>query len=318
MDNPRGTRSLGRRLPRKTLIWVAIAVVGLVVIDVTLVLLAVGRTAPSQHGTPGPIPTFSSTPSAVEPSETATAAPGQTADPASVGSDQRRLLTALDGREAWRASSGICGGDEPVLQHTTDGGREWDTVALGTDVRAVSALRATTDGLSVLVAVGDDCTPTVRTSADDGATWVAGERGSAGSGVDGSSIELTSGRIESPCADPVDAYQGQYTTVVACAQEVDWRSGTEAWVHVALPDVQAIADAGNTYTLARLGSSTCSGLQIVRLPATQVTASTKVSPIGCWTEAGSDGSAAIDLAGKVLWAWAGDEVAVSADGGASW
>jgi hypothetical protein len=318
MDNRRGSRRLGRGLPRRALIWVAIAVVGLVVIDVVLVALAAGRTAPTQHGTPGPIPTFSSTPSADGPSRTPTAAPGETAVPEAAGSDQRRLLTALNGREAWRASGGTCDGDAPVLQHTTNGGQDWVTVALGADVREMAALRATDDGLSVLVAVGDDCTPTVRTSTDDGATWVAGQRGAAGSGIDGDSIELPSGRIESPCASPVDAYQGQYTTVVACADEVDWRSGTGAWVHVPVPGIQAIADAGNTYTLARLGASTCSGLQIVSLPATQVTPNTKVRPIGCWTEAGSDGPAAIDLVGKSLWAWLGDEVAVSADGGASW
>lgn len=320
MDTRRGTRGLPSSLPRTTLIGVAVAVVVLVVVDVVLVSLALGRTAPEQNGPAGPIPTFTSSPTAPATpgaSSTPSASASANADGAATGST-RHLLSAVDGKEAWRASSTSCSAGEPVLEHSVDGGATWVAVALGQDVRAVTALRATTDGLSITAGVGDTCTPTVRTSVDDGVTWTAGKRGAAGAGINDRAIELSTGRIESPCADPVDAYEGQYTTVVACNSQLEWRRNTGAWVSVALPGIQAITDAGDSYTLARLGSSSCEGVQIVSLPAARVTSGSQVAPIGCWSAAGSERPVAIDLAGTSLWAWAGDTVAVSPDGGASW
>lgn len=320
MDARRGTRGLGRSLPRTTLIGVAVAVVVLVVVDVVLVSLALGRTAPEQNGAAGPIPTFSSSPrpgGTPTPGASGTPSASASAD-ATADASTRHLLSAVDGTEAWRASSPSCSVGEPVLEHSVDGGATWVAVALGQDVRAVTALRATTDGLSILAGVGTACTPTVRTSVDDGVTWTAGKRGAAGAGITDRAVELSTGRIESPCADPVDAYEGQYTTVVACNSQLEWRRNTGAWVSVALPGIQAITDAGDTYTLARLGSSTCDGVQVVSLPGARVTSGSQVTPIGCWSGVGSERPVAIDLAGTSLWAWAGDTVAVSPDGGASW
>lgn len=320
MDTRRGVRGLGRSIPRTTLIWVAAVVVVLVVLDVVLVTLALGRTAPEQNGPAGPIPTYSSTPRS--PSSATPGASGTPTAPAEAGAadgvSARHLLSAINGKEAWRASSGSCSAAQPVLEHSVDGGATWVAVALGDDVRAVTALRATTDRLAVLVLVGDDCSPAVRTSVDAGATWSAGQPGAAGAGIHDATIVLSTGQVESPCADPVDAYQGQYTTLVACERQVSWRSGTGSWVAVPLPGIQAITDAGSTYTLARTGSSACDGVQIVSLAATRVTAGSQVSPIGCWLGGGAEGPVAVDLAGTALWAWAGDTVAVSADGGKTW
>ncbi|WP_144762294.1 hypothetical protein [Curtobacterium sp. 9128] len=320
MEDRRGTRRLGRLRPRTALIWIAAVVVVLVAVDVVLVSLALGRTAPGDHREPGPIPTYTSTPA-----PTAPATPGASATPsasASAGSADaasgRRLLSAVDSREAWRASSTSCSAAQAVLEHSVDGGATWVTVPLAEDVRSVTGLRASAGSVSILAGVGKDCTPTVRTSADGGDTWIAGKAGAAGAGISGSSLQLATGSVDAPCADPVDAYQGQYTTVVACASEVQWRSGTGAWVGVPLTGILAIADAGSTYALARVGSSTCDGVEIVRLPATAVTSRTPVTPIGCWSDGGSAAPVAIDMAGTALWAWAGDETAVSGNGGASW
>lgn len=310
----RGTRNLGSSLTRTTLVWVAIVIVVLVVIDIALVTLALGRTAPNSGDPAGPIPTFSSSPRS---SESASPTPNASAGAADAAS-ARRLLSAIDGKEAWRASSTSCSVDKPVLEHSVDGGATWVAVALGDDVRTLTGLRATTSGVSILTGVGDDCAMTVRTSTDDGATWSAGQPGAAGAGVSDAALQLQSGRVDSPCADPVDAYQGQYTALVACADAIAWRSGTGSWVTAPIGGIQSIADAGNTYTLARTGGATCAGVEIASLAAVKVTASSTVSPVGCWTGGASSGPVAIGLADKNLWAWSGDTVAVSADGGASW
>ncbi len=321
MTSRRGTRNLGRGLPRTTLIVVAAVVVLLVVVDVVLVALALGRTSPEQHGPAGPIPTFTSTPDASEPaspSPSATSVPSPNADGASSVAPSRNLLSALDGTEAWRASSGSCSADGPVLQHTTDGGVSWQPVTLAGDVRAISALRVSTDGVSVLAEIGDDCASTVRTSADGGVTWVDGKAGAAGAGITPEGIVLRTATEAAPCSDPVDAFQGERTTVVVCDGQVEWRMGTQPWVDLPLGGVRSIAVDGSEYTLARIGTASCAGVQIETMPAIAVTSSTSTTPIGCDSDADPDQPVSIDRVGDDVWLWSGDDVKVSANGGASW
>jgi hypothetical protein len=321
MTSRRGTRNLGRALPRTTLIVVAAVVVLLVVVDVALVALALARTSPEQHGPAGPIPTFTSTPDAsvpASPSSSATPAPSASADNASTVTAGRNLLSALDGTEAWRASSGSCSADGPVLEHTTDGGATWQQATLGADVRAISALRVSTDGLSVLAEIGDDCTSTVQTSVDGGATWTDGADGAAGAGITPEGIVLRTATEAAPCSDPVDAFQGERTTVVVCDGQVEWRMGVQPWVDLPLGGVRSIAVDGSEYTLARIGTASCAGVQIETMPAIDVTASTSTTPVGCATDADPATQVSIDRVGDSVWLWSGDDVKVSADGGATW
>ncbi len=314
MSQRRGIRSLGSELPRTTLIGIALVVVALVVVDVVLVALALARTAPEARGDAGPVPTFGSSASApATPGPSATASAGPTAD----GVSTRHMLSAVDGLEAWRASSTTCDVSETVLEHTTDGGQEWSPVALGDDVRTIGSLRATADGLSVLVGVGDECATEVRTSTDDGATWVLGTAGAAGAGVTDQGLVLGDAVVPSPCEDPLDAFRGDSTTLVACADELQWRTGTGAWVTVPIDGVRALAVNGTEYTLARIGTDSCDGVQIETMPASGVTPATTTTPIGC-NPVATEGAIALDRSGQDVWMWAGGSVAVSNDGGATW
>lgn len=310
MSPSRGARGLGRALPRTTLVGVAVVVVALVVIDVLLVALALAHTAPQAEGEPRPAPTFGTTQSGTptpRPSASATAR----ADSAS------HLLSAVDGREAWRASSTSCDVSQVVLERTTDSGADWQSVELGGDVRTIDALRATSDGVSVLVGVGDECATEVRTSTDDGATWTPGEPGAAGAGITEQGLVLGDALVPSPCEDPSDAFRGTTTTLVACTDKLDWRSGAGAWVDVPVDGVRAIAVDGGEYTLARVGTATCDGVQIETMPASGVTAATGTTPIGC-NDVPTDVPIALDRSGQDVWMWAGDRVDVSSDGGATW
>lgn len=308
----RGNRNLGRSLPRTTLVWVAVVVVLLVVLDVVLVGSALSRISPRTNGTPGPIPTFSR-----GPSPTTSPTPSASASAGTAAAAAHHLLSAVSGLEAWRASSASCDGAQAVLEHSTDGGRSWQTVALGDGVRTISGMRATVAGLSVLVGVGDACTPEVRTTTDGGGTWNDGEAGAAGAGITANGIVLGSRTEQSPCADPVDAFRGNRTTVVICDGQLEWREGTGAWVALPLGGVRAVAVDGDSYTLARIGTQSCGGVQIETMPAAGVTSSTRPTPVGC-DDASTDGPIALDRAGAHVWVWAGDRVKVSTDGGATW
>lgn len=316
MDARRGTRSLGRGLTRTTLVWVAVVVVALVVIDIALVTLALGRTAPEENGPAGPIPTYSSSPRPGSGS-TGSAPPAGPPDSAD-GAASHRLLSAVDAKEAWRASSGTCGGSAPVLEHTTDGGDGWSPVALGGDVRSLLSIRGSDDTLAILAGVGSDCTPTVRTSNDGGGSWSAGAAGAAGAAVDADSVVLSTGTIASPCSGPRGAYQGQRTAVVICDGSVQWRTGNSAWVPVAMTGVRAVLDAGDRYTIARVGATGCDGVQIASMPAVSVTPTTTADPVGCAADAPAGDDVAVDRAGPAVWVWSGDDVMVSNDSGASW
>lgn len=310
MNQRRGARSLGRSLPRTTLIGIAAVVVALVVIDVVLVALALARTAPQAEGAPRPIPTFGA-------SASGPATPGPSASATAAATSADHLLSAVDGREAWRASSASCDVSRVVLQRTTDGGRDWQSVDLGGDVRTIDALRATGDGVSVLVGVGDECATEVRTSADDGVTWTAGQPGAAGAGITEQGLVLGGDLVQPPCEDPVDAFRGDSTSLVACEDQLEWRTGTGAWTDVPVDGVRAIAVDGGAYTLARVGTETCDGVQIETMPASGVTKTTETTPIGC-NHVPTERPIALDRSGEDVWMWADDSVTVSTDGGATW
>ncbi|MBF4614142.1 hypothetical protein [Curtobacterium sp. VKM Ac-1376] len=293
----------------------AVVVVVLVVLDIVLVALALGRTDSEQNGPAGPIPTFTSTPHTAE---TPTAGASADADTASSGETAHRLLSAVDGQEAWRASAGTCGGPRPVLEHTVDGGATWVPVGLGTDVGSLMAIRASDAELSVLVGVGEDCTATVRTSTDAGVTWDAGTAGAAGAGITADGVVLAGETVQAPCTDPIDAFQGEQTSVVICDGHLEWRTGTAAWVDVPMGGVRSIGVDGGEYTLARVGAASCDGVQFETMPAADVTPTTPTTPIGCATGADTDGTVSIDRVEQDVWLWDGDTVRVSADGGASW
>ncbi|PCN47079.1 hypothetical protein Csp2054_13930 [Curtobacterium sp. 'Ferrero'] len=291
----------------------AAVVVLLVVVDVVLVAMAMARTAPGSFGTPGPVPTFGRTDTATPSATPDASASAQAAATASA----RRLLSAVAGREAWRASSATCSDAQVVLEHTVDGGATWSPVAVGDDVRALWGMRATTAGLSVLEGVGEGCTQQERTSTDGGATWKDATPGASGAAITPAGVRLGSTVVENPCPEPVDAFAGDRTSVVVCDGQLEWRTRGSAWVDVPLGGVRGIAVDGDTYTLARIGTSSCDGVQIETMPAMDVSPATRTTPIGC-NDVTTDGPIAIDRVGDTVWMWAGSDVAVSANGGATW
>lgn len=318
MNRGRGAQRLGGALSRSTLLWIAVAVVVLVVVDVVLVALALSRTAPQDAGQPGPIPTFTSTPAPSPTASASASAPAAEGASAIEGSPGRRLLAAVNGTEAWRASAGVCGGPAAVLQHTTDGGTTWKSVSLGSDVASVMGLRASSGSVSVLVGAGPDCEADVRTSTDDGGTWTSGKPGVAGAGIGPRGLVVKTGTVDPPCADPIEVYQGQFTTAVICADVLAWRSGAGKWVETPMKGVRSLADAGDHYTIARVGDADCAGVQITSLAAAKVTPSSIPAVVGCDAAAAVDGSVTVARSGEAVWLWAGDTVAVSPDGGVTW
>jgi hypothetical protein len=298
------------------LIWVAVVIVVLVVIDVVLVGLALGRNAPEQSQHAGPIPTYTTAPSpSPSPSPAqSTSAPAPSAKAIDSG---RRMLSAVTATEAWRASGGSCGAAAPILERTTDGGVSWTPVELSGNISSIAGLRATAAAVSVLAGSGPDCTLSVRTSTDEGATWTDGDPGAAGPGISTTGVVLANGPIDSPCADPIDAFQGKTTTVIVCDGTVEWRTGTAPWVEVPMDGVRSVTVDGNAYTFARVGTDRCAGVRIETMSAVGVTPASMTKPVGC-RPAVTDSPVEVDRVGRTVWLWVGQSVAVSHDGGVTW
>ncbi|WIE65406.1 hypothetical protein DEI99_002410 [Curtobacterium sp. MCLR17_036] len=200
-----------------------------------------------------------------------------------------------------------------------DGGASWTRVGLGDETGALLALRADSAGTSVLVGSGPACSTTVLSSTNGGADWHDGATGAAGAGIGPDGLVLASGTAAVPCPDPEQAFQGERTTAVVCNGGLEWRGASGAdWVSVPVRGVRSLAVDGTSYTLARSGASDCSGVQIASMPATGLTASVTVTPVGCAADAEDDAALVVARAGAAVWLWAGDDVVVSEDGGVTW
>lgn len=286
----------------------------LVAVDIVLVALAVARTEPTQNGTTRPVPTFTSTPRP-SPSGTSTAPSGTPS--AEAGTDRvDRFLAAVDGDRAWRATGGQCDGTVGTVEETTDSGDTWQPVDVGVDEGRILGLQATDDRVFVAIGRGADCTPIVRTSTN-GTDWEDGADGDAGALLVSDELILRSGRVDVPCGQPLQAYEGQYTTAVVCPDEIRWRAGSGPWVGVSVPEARSIADDGDRYLIATTGDPACSGVAVRSMRAVGVTPATETAAVGCAEDAGN-GEIVLARAARTVWLWSDDEVRVSNDGGTSW
>ncbi|MFZ7086694.1 hypothetical protein [Curtobacterium sp. RRHDQ10] len=332
MSRRRGLRTLGGTLTRRTLLWVAIGVVALVVVDVVLVAVAVGRTAPGDHGRPGPIPTFTSEPapaSSGTPSATASSAVTPSATPSSSASadaatdttDAGRVIAASSGTVAWRSTGGTCDGPDAVVERSTDGGATWKAVDLsGYAVHRVLSITTGSARTTVLAATGAGCITQSISTYTNGQFWAVDKdlsNAAAGLTHDGR-LQLAGGVVDAPCAGPRQVVQGSSATAVVCADALAWRHGSGSWVTVPLAGLRAVALNGASDTVARVGRPSCDGVSIESLATTAVTAASRTTVLGCAPVVASDGGVALAQSGASVWLWSGDEVLVSANGGAGW
>lgn len=294
--------------------------------------------APASDGTPyTPPPTNSPTAEespSEEPSTSESASEEPTEEPTEETTEEppepvptTRLLTAASADRAWRASVGSCE-DPGTLEVSGDGGESWVAVdpGLGPIVR-VKALDEDT-----MFAIGGDaeCSPNFQISASAGAEWQELNEELGGSWytepADRSTI-VGPGGDAAPCdADMVDFAGLSNTVAMVLCTDGDLQATTDSgasWGSAGSADGGvAIAPQLNpdsevqSYLLASLEAD-CEGV-VVRVIGTSGGGAGD-DPTGC-AEVGQAeaGSVAVALNGETAWLWAGDEVLVSTDGGASW
>jgi hypothetical protein len=318
---PRPRRHVPRDSSRRRL-WIYLAVIAFVIVDVLLISWALGsRTPATSATTPGPIASFT-------PQNSATPTPTPTAEAPTVAVPPTRILSALDSTTAWRATTGEC--PAPASPEvTTNAGETWGTTDATAEVQitALQSLTVVSDSLIQLVGLSaDDCEPQFARS------FVAGEDYSLAplllgdqwyvDPADRGVVQAPSGSVDAPC-DSVVALAARTDTQagVLCSDTrvFTTQNGGATWVNsVPIRGAVNLAVTEMGYVIATVGLPECAGVQLIALSANPTT----VAPTGCLpSEATAEtlqGNVAISEAADTVWVWIGDSVMRSIDQGTSW
>lgn len=324
--------------------WLVIAgVTALVLLDVILVVWVLGRPQTSEAGSQGPIPGAPSSDVTADPD-----ADGGETDPDSQPSEDpdapaaiepvasgpaARILTALDGEVAWRATTGECPAATARPEFSTDGGASWTTTdATGpTGVTALQRIIVSSADVAAMVgAAPDGCEPTLIR------TYVAGDNYEDYPAevatvwhidpADRAQVGTPDSVVDAPCGVVIAvAPESDSSAAVLCADGTV-STTTDAGVTWSAPvDVsgaQSIDAVDGGYLVARLGGTACAGVGLSLVGAGADDTAAMVAESGCVPVAGDltalAGQVAVSGVDGAWWVWAGDVLARSTDRGATW
>ncbi|MCI2956087.1 hypothetical protein MN032_00135 [Agromyces atrinae] len=297
---PRAERPLpteGRKQARRR--WITAGVIVFVAIDAALVAWALSPSAPEVR--PQPDRTAEAAP-------TPTASPTET--PAPFVAPELRLLEALDSSTAWRAVPGSCGGAEPVVESTADGGATWQASATApAGIREVLAIDVVAGGpVSLVAKTGDDCRVTVFRSFTAGEFWeeAPGELGTRSyvDPADRVTVVIDGVATPQPCAPAREVARSPVAVAVLCDGDVRVRANDALdWSAFAVADVGALTmtDDG-AVTIARVADESCAGVALADVASPTV--------ISCVPGESAPTALGIDRVGSVTWVWQGAAVSV--------
>ena len=318
-------RNRGRRAANRR----RLAVVGLIAfaaVDALLIAAVVAQRAPStDESAPAPMPATSS-PAA----ETETPEPIPTSTPAPdvAGTVPSRLLSVVDETTAWRTLSGSCPspGATAALERTTDGGITWTPSTVTTEASLTSAdrLQAIDPSTAFVVgAGGSECTQAFSQTFSGGQSYVdyPDQLGSTWyvAATDRATVHSPTGSYAAPCAVVTTlAVTNDEQAAVLCGDgtlSTTTDAGTTWATPTAVPGAVSVTAGTGGYLLARLGQEGCEAVSV----ASYAPGAAEAGPVGC---APGDASVPEDVVlaatGGAVWLWAGEDVLVSTDRGASW
>jgi hypothetical protein len=177
-----------------------------------------------------------------------------------------------------------------------------------------------------MVALDDDCAPTVVR------TYVAGDNYELYPSdlvglwhidpADRAAVQAPSGRVSAPCASVVGlAVRTEAEAAVLCADGVGFVTidGGIGWsAPLVVAGAQSIGTGPDGYVVGALARPECAGVLMVPIePAGAILDARGCLAVEATPEA-LVGQIAIDDGDGALWAWVGDRVARSFDGGATW
>lgn len=308
-------------------LWIYFGVAAFVVVDILLVLWAVSArntpplaAAPTSSSPANPMkaPSPSSTP---EPTESNLSA-NTTAVPPT------RIITALNDKVAWRATTGSCPETPASPEYTLDGGITWTTTdATGpTDVTAIQSITVEDEGIASMIGLSaEDCSPEFIK------TFIAGDNYRSYPDqledawyvdpANRSVLQTAGGEAAAPCADVVafSARDNQSVAVLCVDQTIFVTSNSaDTWsAALTISGAVNLAISETGYTIATVGKAECAGVQLSTLSAEGVITIAGCLDVDMPLSALSEVVCISEAEGS-LWVWVGDIVKKSLDGGATW
>lgn len=309
------------------------AIIGLalfLVFDALLVAFAASaaNTPRSESGVAiasvAPTPTATSIPTST-PTSTASASP--TSRPIADAVVPSRVLAALDGNTAWRATTGACPASRATIELTSDGGSNWKRTDPSGPTGASMILAITAQSAkqaSAIALTSQGC------SAEFIRTYVAGDNWAAYAtelssawyiepGVNGK-VHAPGGEVAVPCPAVVDLAVGTNSSAaVLCTGHQIYRTSDNGAHWDTTPPLGGAVTisplgSGVGYAVAEVGDAGCGGVQILALDGAGN--ANRRACVGSTPP--SDGTVALSGGGGALWLWVGDAIAKSSDGGTTW
>ncbi|WP_243075696.1 hypothetical protein [Microbacterium sp. SS28] len=300
--------ALGARASR----WIAIAAIAVLAAGVgILAVLAYQHANPeSDPEVAAPVPTFTLG------VESPTPTPTPTPTPAAPPRETERFL-AVGSQAMWRATAGLCGSVEPLVERSGDGGQTWsDVTARYLGLAQVASLDAFSARDAEMIAAAGDCTAQGLRTYTDGEFWAPFPEVLAASRyidlTDPAVVHLGGGATTAaPCAQARGLRASGDTVALVCDARA-WVWTGSAWSTLSATDVVALA-VSNGAVLAAHSAPGCTGLTITRYAAAG-TPDDPGTPVGCAEGTDAAPPAALAVAGGSVLLWSGGTfLAVSAD-----
>lgn len=316
---PDHSRSVRRRR------WLIAAMVAFLLVDVVLVASALAGPKPADKAGMILTPPNSPGPHATD---AAGATPAGSPKPSSiVAVAPNRILAALDGSIAWRATTGSCPDASARPELTTDGGGSWKTTdaTAFTQVTALQRILVTGEGEAAMVGLSaEGCEPQFIETFVAGDNYVSypEELGSTWFTIpaDLSSVHSPAGDSATPCDTVISlAPRGADAAGLLCADGdvYETTDGAASWAQATqIPGAVSLTAFDGAYIAAVVGTPTCPGVQIVNISG-QPDATN-----GCFAVNKSAralaGNVALSAAADTIWLWAADLLVRSIDDGLTW
>lgn len=309
-------RRSGARQARSVWAGIGVALLALVVATLSLVALTANRSVVEAGSTPGADPAVAKLAEApvAEPAE---AIPAPLAVP-------NRVIAAIDGDSAVRVATTACPAPS-TIEVTDDAGATWEPFDAPT-VSAVQRVNADSGAFVSLIGVATEgCAPTYERSYTGGEAWEAADNELGASWyvdpANRAGILSPAGNRAAPCAAVVQiAVIDENGAAVLCddATVHATADGGAGWLpSVSVPGASAIGAGGAGYQVAVLNQNGCIGAQLVELALTE-SGLTPGAAGACLPATAGAADVAVAAGENVTWLWAGDALARTEDGGATW
>jgi hypothetical protein len=289
--------------------WVAIAAVAALAVGVgILAVLAYQQANPEvDPGEAAPVPTFTLGGG----SETSAGSPTATPAAEQVPRETERSL-AVGSQAMWRATAGVCGGAEPRVDWSGDGGRTWTDVTpryLGLG-QVASIDSFTVRDAEMVAGVGPGCETQALRTYTDGEFWASYPDVLAASRyidlADPSLVHLgRDGTTAAPCTRARGLRASGDVIALICDGRVQVWNGS-AWSLLAPQRVAALAVDDGAVVVAHVAEG-CDGVAITRVAAS-APENDPGTPVGCAEGTDAASPTALDVYGDGVLVWSGEDL----------